>query len=130
MDFSLNIDKVAFDKFLLKEQSKLEKEELLSTKLKYQSCMNLKNAFETSINDIITNNKRKSKIRFEQHNSVNFEDCAFDKDVKELKNIVSKSNLMLEISIEHLVPYPPSLEFENELKIILKPKMILNNYKS
>jgi hypothetical protein len=123
MDFSLNIDKVAFDKFLLKEQSKLEKEKLLSTKLKYQSCMNLKNAFETSINDIIKNNKRESKIRFEQNNSVNFEDCVFDKDVKELKNLVlEKSNLTLEISVEHIAPYPPSLEFENELKIILKPK--------
>ena len=123
MDCSLNIDKVAFDKFLSKEQSKLEKEELLNSKLKNQSCINLKNAFETLINDIITNNKRESKIRFEQHNSVRFEDCVFDKDVKELKNIVlEKTSLQLEISIEHLAPCPPSLEFENELKISLKPK--------
>ena len=123
MNFTLNIDKVAFDKFLSKEQSELEKEELLNSKLAYQSCINLKNAFETSINDIITNNKRESKIRFEQNYYVNIQDCGFYKQILELKkNVSDKTRLQLEFCIKPLGPCPPSLEFENELKISLKPK--------
>ena len=87
---NLLVDKNLFDKFLSEKQKILEKDEILKSQLKYQACVNLKNALETSINKMITNNKSESKIRFDQIYDVNFVDCGLNKDIRELKNIVKE----------------------------------------
>ena len=128
MNLSLNIDKIAFDKFLSIEQSKLKKKELLRIESKLQSCMSLKNALETSINNMIVGNKQKSEIRFNQEIFVNLTECGLDKDIKELKKIVrEKTGFMLKYSIEHYPSYPPICETEYKIKILLKPEVSYEN---
>ena len=122
---NLLIDKNAFDKFLLGKQEKLEQDQLLESKLKHQSCMNLKNAFETSINDMITNNKSESITRFVTSKCVNVKYCELDADVKELDNIVSKkTGFMLNVSTNYIQPYffHDTEKNEADLKIVLLPK--------
>lgn len=103
---NLSIDKILFDKFLSGKQTELEEDQLLKSKLKYESCIDLKYALETCINYMINTNKSKSSFIFYQKYLVNFEDCGLDKDIKELKNIVSKkTGFELKISTNNIIPY-------------------------
>lgn len=126
MDYTLNINKIALEKFLSKENSKFKKNEILRTEMKYQSCVNLKDALETSINALITNNKYKSTIIFPQTNFIKIEDCGFYNKVVDLKNII-KYNTGLDLVIK-IYDYPLlKNQNKNELEILLQSKNELEN---
>jgi hypothetical protein len=122
---NLLFDRELFEKFLSKKQVNLEKDNLLESKLKHQSCINLKNTLESCVNSMIKYNKSESTIKYEQLYWVNFEDCGLYKDVRELEDIVSKkTGFNLKIFNEEIPPYFPTHDdsIEANLRILLVPK--------
>ena len=123
---NLNIDKNLLNKFLLEEQKKLENEILIKSKLINQSCIQLKDELETSINDLIVNNKRESTIRFDVKEMINFRDCGLDKDILELNDFVKeKTGLKFRLNVfqdySGVEYYFHPKHYETMIKVSLEP---------
>lgn len=103
---NLNIDKKLFDNFLTNKQKNLENPESMRLKNKYEACIELKNALETSINKMIANNTNECYMNVDLKEMVDFKVCGLDKDINEFKNIVTqKTKLKFDVSIVDVQPY-------------------------
>ena len=125
---NLNIDKILFDNYLLGEQAKLQNEILIKSKLINETCIQLKDALETSINYLIVNNKRESTIRINQKQMISFKECGLDKDILELDNFV-KEKTKLKFSLNVLHDYTGAEyyfhphHYEAMIKVSLEPNV-------